>query len=423
MALLTPATIPISSLQTRLKFILQNRPERWLYGIFWQASTDKDGQLVLLWADGYFPGPNHDMMAPIINGNDPIFGSDAVSDTQWLIMSSTTMCFPAKFDVVGDCFSSGSHLWLAGDMQLKKYSSQRTEEVRVHGIKSLVCIPTVIGVVELGSCDTVNEDGGLIQLTKSVFDPDNYFNVNLSPLVDEYENPNQGVQNQVSVEGQLEMSMKDMHMSSSDSDPLEIGSSSLSTTNVSSTPKKRVRKAKGAVAHSEVMALGYHVEAERQRREKLNDRFYALRSVVPYVSKMDKASLLADAVIYINELKARIQTLEKKVGTESSVAITSRNESQMNMCHVRGSGTTNRDEVEVKLFGSQAMIRVQSAHMNHPAAKLMDVLRSYDLKVQYASVSSVGDRMVQDVIVMVPNGFTCDADTLKFVVLEKMYKD
>lgn len=219
------------------------------------------------------------------------------------------------------------------------------------------------------------------------------------------------------------MSMKDMHMSSSDSDPVEIGSSSLSTTNVLSTPKKRVRKAKGEVAHSEVMALGYHVEAERQRREKLNDRFYALRSVVPYVSKMDKASLLADAVTYINELKARIQTLEEKVGTESSVAITSRNESQMNMCHVRGSGTNNRDEVEVKLFGSQAMIRVQSAHMNHPAAKLMDVLRSYDLKVQYASVSSVGDRMVQDVIVMVPYGFTCDADTLKFVVLEKMDMD
>lgn len=56
-----------------------------------------------------------------------------------------------------------------------------------------------------------------------------------------------------------------------------------------------------------------HVEAERQRREKLNHRFYALRSVVPNVSRMDKASLLSDAVAYINELKAKIEELESQV--------------------------------------------------------------------------------------------------------------
>lgn len=36
-----------------------------------------------------------------------------------------------------------------------------------------------------------------------------------------------------------------------------------------------------------------HVEAERQRREKLNHLFCELRGVVPNVSRMDKASLLA----------------------------------------------------------------------------------------------------------------------------------
>lgn len=56
-----------------------------------------------------------------------------------------------------------------------------------------------------------------------------------------------------------------------------------------------------------------HVEAERQRREKLNHRFYALRSVVPQVTRMDKASLLSDAVAYINELKAKVDKLESKL--------------------------------------------------------------------------------------------------------------
>lgn len=43
-------------------------------------------------------------------------------------------------------------------------------------------------------------------------------------------------------------------------------------------------------------------EAEQQRREKLNRRFCDLRAAVSTVSRMDKASFLADAAAYIAEL-------------------------------------------------------------------------------------------------------------------------
>nr|QVL29796.1 MYC2 [Chrysanthemum x morifolium] len=407
-----------SSLQTRLKFILQNRPKRWLYAIFWQASKDTDDRLVLEWVDGYFPETNY------------VFGLDDVSDTQWLIMSSLGMCFPAGHDVVGQCFGSRSCVWLAGDIELGKYDSKRCEEVRVHGIKSLVCIPTNNGVVELGCCDVVQQDFGLIELTKSVFDPNSLPGINFHNLVDECEFPNQGFQNQVG-EGQEEVtSTKKMKMSSSYSDPLEINSSSSLTTKNTCTPKRNGRRVKGTIAQPEVLAPGYHVESERQRREKLNHRFYALRSVVPYVSKMDKASLLADAVTYINELKSKIQTLESSKGSESSL-IRPRNENQLNInqCkHVHVQRTTghpmaNQVEVEVKLLESEAMIRVQSAEVNHPACKLMDALRSLNLKVHYASIVCVKDLMLQDVIVKVPNGFTSEEDTLQLAIFNKMCLD
>lgn len=55
-----------------------------------------------------------------------------------------------------------------------------------------------------------------------------------------------------------------------------------------------------------------HVLAERRRREKLNERFIILRSLVPFVTKMDKASILGDTIEYVKQLRRKIQELEAR---------------------------------------------------------------------------------------------------------------
>ncbi|URD80333.1 anthocyanin regulatory Lc protein [Musa troglodytarum] len=62
-------------------------------------------------------------------------------------------------------------------------------------------------------------------------------------------------------------------------------------------------------------ARASHVLSERKRREKLNEKFLVLRSLIPSVSKVDKASVLGDTIEYLKDLERRVQKLESCRGS------------------------------------------------------------------------------------------------------------
>ncbi|BBN06947.1 protein MpBHLH41 [Marchantia polymorpha subsp. ruderalis] len=66
-----------------------------------------------------------------------------------------------------------------------------------------------------------------------------------------------------------------------------------------------------------------HIMAERKRREKLSQRFIALSAIVPGLKKMDKASVLGDAIKYVKSLQDRVQKLEEQAPKKnvSSIAV------------------------------------------------------------------------------------------------------
>ncbi|KAG2636238.1 hypothetical protein PVAP13_2NG439800 [Panicum virgatum] len=171
------------------------------------------------------------------------------------------------------------------------------------------------------------------------------------------------------------------------------------------------RAAAGAAAAS-------HVESERQRREKLNRRFCELRAAVPTVSRMDKASLLADAARYIAELRARVAQLEADADARHHAAL-----ARWEPASAGGddAGAAVGGELYVRKVGRDAAVVRVTSGARHAPAWLMGALRSLELQVQHACVSRVHGVTTQDVLVNLPDGAAAlqDHDGLRGALLQK----
>ncbi|OEL18479.1 Transcription factor bHLH35 [Dichanthelium oligosanthes] len=73
------------------------------------------------------------------------------------------------------------------------------------------------------------------------------------------------------------------------------------------------RESTGAGAGAGAEGANKNIIMERDRRRKLNEKLYALRSVVPNITKMDKASILKDAIEYIERLQAEERQVLQEV--------------------------------------------------------------------------------------------------------------
>ncbi|XP_059435525.1 transcription factor DYT1-like [Corylus avellana] len=53
--------------------------------------------------------------------------------------------------------------------------------------------------------------------------------------------------------------------------------------------------------------------AERRRRQKLSDRLLELRALVPFITNMNKATIIEDAITYIQDLQMNVEVLQEQI--------------------------------------------------------------------------------------------------------------
>ncbi|GFQ00570.1 transcription factor bhlh13 [Phtheirospermum japonicum] len=143
-------------------------------------------------------------------------------------------------------------------------------------------------------------------------------------------------------------------------------------------PRKRGRKPANGRAGPQ-----NHVEAERQRREKLNQRFYALRAVVPNISKMDKASLLGDAIAYITELQKKLSDMESEEAKPSTGVV----------------GRAGSPSIDIQAGRDEVTLNMRCPLDSHPAAGVVRAIKNAGADIVEARFVSGSEKVFHTFVV------------------------
>ncbi|VAI00892.1 unnamed protein product [Triticum turgidum subsp. durum] len=175
-----------------------------------------------------------------------------------------------------------------------------------------------------------------------------------------------------------------------------------------------------------------HIMAERKRREKINRRFIELSTVIPGLKKMDKATILSDAVKYVREQQEKLKALEdrsrRSVGVESVVLVKKKPCTAVpeddcpspSAGAVAGSTTTmttttgsGLPEIEARISESNVMVRVHCEDGKGVLVRLLAQVEGLHLSITHANaVPFPACTLIITVMAKVDDGFSVTAEDI-----------
>nr|QPB72531.1 basic helix-loop-helix transcription factor [Clarkia gracilis subsp. sonomensis]QPB72532.1 basic helix-loop-helix transcription factor [Clarkia gracilis subsp. sonomensis] len=190
------AAPPSSRLQTMLQAAVQS--VKWSYSLFWQICPQ---QGILVWGDGYYNGPIktrktvnsmevtaeeaslqrsqqlRELYESLSAGetNQPArrpcasLSPEDLTETEWFYLMCVSFSFPPGVGLPGRAYARRQHVWLTGAAEVDSKTFSRAILAKSARIQTVVCIPLLDGVVELGTTERLPEDIGLIAHVKTFF--------------------------------------------------------------------------------------------------------------------------------------------------------------------------------------------------------------------------------------------------------------
>nr|XP_027071754.1 transcription factor bHLH18-like [Coffea arabica] len=142
-----------------------------------------------------------------------------------------------------------------------------------------------------------------------------------------------------------------------------------------------------------------HIAAERKRREQLSQQFIALSAMVPGLKKMDKTSVLGDAIKYLKYLQERVNTLEEKTTKQTVESVVLVKKSQGLLAEDEGSSDETANtidqlslpEIEVKVCDKKVLLRIRYGNQTGLLTKFICKVEKLNLTVTNTSVAQFRD--------------------------------
>ncbi|PON83390.1 Basic helix-loop-helix transcription factor [Trema orientale] len=151
-----------------------------------------------------------------------------------------------------------------------------------------------------------------------------------------------------------------------------------------------------------------HILAERKRREKLSQRFIALSAIVPGLKKMDKASVLGDAIKYMKQLQEKVKTLEEHTRKKNMESVVFVKKSQLFADKDNPSSNENFSggpfneplpEIEARVCDKNVLIRIHCEKKKGVMEKTIAEIEKLHLTVINSSCMTFGSSALDVTII------------------------
>ncbi|KAL6643008.1 hypothetical protein ACP70R_021189 [Stipagrostis hirtigluma subsp. patula] len=155
-----------------------------------------------------------------------------------------------------------------------------------------------------------------------------------------------------------------------------------------------------------------HVVAERKRREKMQQQFVALATIVPDLTKTDKVSVLGSTIKYVKQLEEKVKTLEHQSARRTSECTITDGSGPRGSASGAGSGFS--PAIKASIHGDTVLLKIWCEQRRGLLVMVIAELENQGLSIINTNVLPVTDSCLNITITAkIGEGFSTTAELVE----------